>query len=171
MSMIFKFTVLSNESEDFMRIYELPYDMDLLGFHDFVCNDLEYDTTIFSSFFLSNEEWEKGQEYTLVDMQEDDEGIVALPMKNTLLGQVIHDNRDRLIFMFDIFAGRSLFLELTEAKEEEASVRYPRVVVSEGDAPSQLDAQSLMSEDSVFNDVMEEFMDFEGMDNYSDDDF
>lgn len=168
MSMIFKFTVLSNEDDNFLREYEIQYDADLLGLHEMICNDLEYDPSNFCSFFISNEKWEKGQEYTLVDMQEDDEGIVALPMEGTLLGQIIHNNRDRLIFMFDIFAGRSMFIELTEAKEAEDGVRYPRVVRSEGNPPSQLDAGSLISEDSPFDDIMSEFADFDGDDDYSD---
>lgn len=164
--MIFKFTVLSGEDDGFLREYEVPYDMDLLGFHDFICNDLEYDKDNFSSFFLSDGDWNKLQEYTLMDMQDEDDGVIALPMKGTLLGQVIHRKHDRFLFMFDIFAGRSLFIELTEAREADETVRYPRVTASEGDAPSQLDAGSLMSEDSAFNDAMEEFMDFE---NYDDD--
>lgn len=167
MSMIFKFTVLSNEDDSFLREYEIPYDTDLLGLHDFICDDLEYDKENFCSFFGSNGNWDKLQEYTLADMQDDDEGVIALPMKGTLLGQIIRNKLDRLIFMFDIFAGRSLFMELTEAKEAEDAVRYPRVVSSEGDPPSQLDAGSLMSEESPFEDAMEDFSDFESYDDDS----
>lgn len=166
--MIFKFTVLSDEIEGFIREYEVPDNMDLLGFHDFICNDLEYDTSNFSSFFASNEKWEKGQEYTLANMREDDEGVVALPMEGTLLSQILERNNERLIFMFDILAGRSLFMELTGTWEEEEGVRYPRVASSEGDPPSQMDAESMMTEDSFFNDAMEEFADFGGEDDFQD---
>lgn len=162
--MIFKVRMLSDEVEDFARVYEVMYDMSLLDFHDFICDDLEYDSGNFSSFFMSNENWEKLQEYTLVDMQDDDSGVVALPMKDTLLGQIIKEKHDRLMFMFDIFAARSFFLELQEAGEVEGGVKYPRIAYSEGDPPQQLEADSLMSEDSPFNDIMEEFNDFDGSD-------
>ena len=167
--MIFNFTMLSPETEDFERDYEVYDNMDLLQFHEFICNDLSYDPASFASFFTSNDNWEKLQEYTLMDMQEDDQGVVALPMAGTLLSQVINDDSERMLFMFDIFADRSMHIELNEARDAEDGVRYPRVSYSsEGNPPPQEDAESLMSEDSPFNDMMGEFMDFEGDDSYSD---
>lgn len=172
MSMVFKFRMLSDENENFVRDYEVLYDMTLLDFHDFICNELEYDIDNFCSFFSSNEQWEKLQEYTLVDMGDDDGGIIAIEMKDVILGQIIRQKRDRLIFMFDIFADRSYFLELSEAKEVEEGVSYPQVVLAEGDPVDQFDAESLIDEDTPFNEIMSEFIDFEGADDdYLSDDF
>lgn len=36
MSMIFKFRMLSDENDGFIREYEVPYDMNLLDFNDFI---------------------------------------------------------------------------------------------------------------------------------------
>lgn len=166
---IFKFIMLSDEQEDFERVYEVEYDMNLRDFHDFICEELEYDPGSFSSIFLSDDSWGKLQEYTLVDMQDEGSGVVALPMQETLIGQIIKSKRDRMLFMFDIFAGRSFFLELQEIYEAEEDVRYPRVASGQGDPPPQFDAESLISEESPFNDIMSEFADFEGDDDYQDD--
>lgn len=169
MSVVLRLMMLSDEVDDFRREYEVPVGMDLLELHEFICGDLEYDTSNFCSFFTSNEKWEKGQEYTLFDMKASEEGIVALPMEGATLGQVIPGSRARLIFMFDIFAGRSMFIELVEAGEAEDAVRYPRIAKSEGDPPHQLDAESILTEESPFDEIMEEFAAFDCDDDYPDD--
>lgn len=161
---ILNLRVLSDEVDEFSRVYEVESGMSLLGLHDFICRDLEYDLSNFSSFFQSNANWDKLQEYTLVDMNDEEEGTISLSMDGTTAGELLQNRKDHLIFMFDIFAARSLFIELECIADPQPAVRYPRVVSSEGDAPHQLEADSMMSENSPFNDIMEDFMDFAGDD-------
>ena len=52
--MIFKFRMLSDENDNFLREYEVPYDMTLLELHRFICRDLKYDPDNMVSFFLSD---------------------------------------------------------------------------------------------------------------------
>lgn len=160
--MILKLRMLSDEVEDFVRDYEIEDDSDLLELHDLICSDLEYDPSNFCSFFTANSKWNKMQEYTLVDMEDDDEGVVALPMAGTLLKQVVGDGVKRLIFVFDLLSARSLYLEIVDVYPQEESVRYPRIASASGEPPSQVDAESMMSEENPFDDMMEEFSDFEG---------
>lgn len=172
MSMVFVFKMLSDENDNFVRDYEIQYDMNLLDFHKFICADLRYDAENMVSFFLSNIQWEKLQEYTLMDMGE---GIGAgegegepIPMEQVTIGQVIHHKHDRLIYLFDVFADRGLFLELMEAKKIDPSVVYPRVAFAEAEAPDQFDPDASTGGGSIFDDVMSDFNDFEGDDSYDD---
>ena len=57
MSMIFTWRMLSDEDDNFVRDYEVPYDMNLLDFHKFICEDLGYEDSTVSSFFLSDQMW------------------------------------------------------------------------------------------------------------------
>ena len=41
--MVFKFRMLSDENDHFVRDYEVPYDMTLLGFHEFITRSLGYE--------------------------------------------------------------------------------------------------------------------------------
>ena len=43
MSMVFRFRMLSDENDHFVRDYEVPYDMTLLGFHEFITRSLGYE--------------------------------------------------------------------------------------------------------------------------------
>ncbi len=168
MSMIFRFRMLSDENDYFIREYEVPYDMGLVDFNDFLCDDLHFDKNGVTSFFTSNALWEKGREFTREDMDgaaESDEAPV--PMADMVLGQIIRRNRDRLIFLFDVFGDRGLFLELTEAKKSEEGVEYPRITLSRADAPKQYDA----GDNLVFNDMMSDFDSFESYETDSFEDY
>ena len=53
MSMIFRFRMLSDENDNFVRDYEVPYDMTLLDFHRFLLESLEYEECM-TSFFTAD---------------------------------------------------------------------------------------------------------------------
>lgn len=167
MSMIFRLRMIGTEDEEFLRDYELPYSMSLLDFHRFICEDLEYDQMSMSSFFLSNERWEKGLEFTLMDMGGIETEDSPIPMENVLLGQVFRQNKDRLIYIFDPFGDRGLFLELTGTLKRQEGLKYPRIAKSQGDAPLQFESEPDMG--SVFSEAMDDFFGFEGDDFYDDD--
>lgn len=52
---------------------------------------------------------EKLREFTRMDMDDGAEDA-PLAMEKVTLGQIIHNNRDRLIYLFDIFGDRAYFL-------------------------------------------------------------
>ena len=163
MSMVFKFRMLSDENDHFVRDMELPYDMTLRAFHEFLVHSLGYDDCM-ASFFTADEEWKRLQEYTLLDMGEGG----GIPMEQVTLGQLIHRNRDRLIYLFDMLNDRALYLELIEAKHPEAGMEYPRIAFEHAPAPNQYDPDANEDEGSIFEQMMDDFGDFEGDDNYED---
>lgn len=161
--MVFKFRMLSDENDHFVRDLEVPYDMTLLGFHEFIVRSLGYDPCM-ASFFTADDRWKRLQEYTLFDMG--DAGSV--PMERVTLGQLIHRNRERLIYLFDQLNDRAFYLELTEAKRPEAGMAYPRVVFEHAPAPDQYDPEANEDEGSIFEQMMDDFGEFEGDDCYDD---
>ena len=52
MSMVFKFRMLSDENDHFVRDYEVPYDMTLLGFHEFITRSLGYEAVSYTHLTL-----------------------------------------------------------------------------------------------------------------------
>ena len=171
MSMIFGFRMLSDEDDNFIRDYEIPYDMTLKDFYRFICGDLNYNDKEMSSFFLSNDNWEKLKEFTSEDMgfgNDAEDELAPVAMENVLLGQIIRKQKERLIFVFDMLGDRAFFLELTQSKKREDGYEYPRVVLANGDAPDQYDATKPTNNKSIFQEMMDDFNDFEGDDSYDD---
>lgn len=170
MSMVFKFRMLSDESDAFVRDYEIMDNVSLLDFKNFICKDLKYDSNAAASFFTSNAEWEKKQEFAQVDMEfgieEENEDVPSVPMESVTLGQIVSNNRDRLIYMFDVFGDRAYFLELIDIKEIEKGVGYPRGLFSHGQPADQFNADISASGASIFDEMMDDFNDFEGDESY-----
>lgn len=168
--MIFKFRMLSDENDNFIRDYEVPYDATLLDFHKYICKNLGYDPDNMASFFLSDSQWEKVREFTLFEVDDDeiDAETAPVPMDSVAIGQVIHKNHDRLIYVFDIFGDRALFLELMATTPIDKSIKYPRTTLAEADAPNQFDADMSESGGSIFDDAMSDFNNFDGDDSYDD---
>lgn len=177
MSMVFKFRMLSDQSDKFVRDYEVMYDMNLLDFNDFICEDLGYEPDDMTSFFFSDAQWRKLQEYTLMDIGTeaviDDytsgESSAPIPMADVALGQIIHHLGDRLIWVFDQLADRAYYLELVEPSVANPEVEYPRTLFAHGAPADQFDADADGdNEKSIFDEMMDEFGDFSGDDSYDD---
>lgn len=172
MSIIFKFRLLSDEVEDFVRDYEVPFDMTLFDFHNYIRKDLGYSPCELASFFKSDAEWEKLQEFTLFDMGTEDVDIdphddieAPVPMSEVKLSLIITQKFDRLIYVFDMLMERSLYIELLESQFRPEGVEYPRTVLSEGAAPVQFKDDE---DEDIFKEAMGEFSEFEGDENLDD---
>lgn len=143
----FQFRLLSDEVDDFLLDVEVPSKMNLLDFCHFLQNELGYDSSLITSIFCSDVEWEKLSEFTSVDMGigADDlqyelceECDVPQPMEKWLLDQVVVEKFDRLLFVFDQIGERQLYLELLRSLKPEDGVVYPRVIDRQGTPPPQM---------------------------------
>ena len=67
MNIIFKYRMLSDESDNFVRDFEVYPDMTLAEFHDFVRRALRYDDAMVS-IFKSDAEWRPVEEFGQLDM-------------------------------------------------------------------------------------------------------
>lgn len=163
MKMIFCFKALFAGDETFERDYEIPYDATLLDFHNLIGDDLGFDTTEMASFFMSDKCWVKHQEFTSIDMgmEEDNqefEGLVPMLMEDVVLGQIIKEKHQRLIYVFDLLSNRGLYLELINTFKEKEDEEYPKVAYSVGEAPLQFDEDNVGDEvSSMFDDMSDEF--------------
>lgn len=172
--MIYRFRILSNEEEDFLREIEVLSGQSFLDFHNAIQDSVGYDQSQMCSFFISGESWEKGQEITLLDMGEG-MGEEKVEMKNALLSEYIGDKGQRLLYVFDFFSERAFFIELVELIDRNPKVEFPRCIISEGMTPVQIkiaDLSDELPEDDFFDsddfDDSDQDFDISELDDYSD---
>ena len=171
--MVFRFRMLSDENDNFVRDYEVLYDTTLLEFHEFILETLEYEPCM-ASFFTADAMWERQREFTLMAMDDGESGeMMPQSMEEVTLGQILHHVRDRLIYLFDMFGDRAYYLELTGVYRAESGAVYPREIFAREEVPDQYDPSKTRATDdgtdgSIFDQMMDEFNDFEGDDNYDD---
>ncbi len=109
--MIYTFRIVSDEVDNFKREIQIDADATFLDLRNAICDSVGYDKTQFSSFFLCDEGWERGQEISLEDMGSDSSEDVYL-MEDTPLIDFIEDDGQRLVWVFDYMTDRSFFLEM-----------------------------------------------------------
>lgn len=164
--MVFRFRMLSDENDNFIRDYEVLEDSTLLEFHKFLIESLEYEDCI-SSFFTADSRWEKLAEFTMMDMGDSSQGA-PMPMDKVTLGEIIKRDKARLIYLFDPFGDRAYYLELSCVFAEAASAFYPCEVYEQADVPDQYRAsEGGQNEGSIFDEMMGDFGDFEGDEGYN----
>lgn len=166
MSTIYKLRMLSDENDNFLREYEVDGGSTLLDLHNLISDDLGFDRDGVVSFFASDAKWNKLVEFTLVDMGEGG----PVPMQDVTVAEVLSLPQARLIYVFDMFNDRALYIESGGPAKPAANTVYPRVAISVAPAPNQYEPTSAEGGDSIFAEAMSEFGDFEG-DDYYDDEF
>jgi hypothetical protein len=131
--MVYKFVVLSDEDESFVREFEFLDTHTLMDFHNLIQDELEFDKSQMASFFLTTDNWEKEEEFTLFDM-----GTGSSTMEVAVLEDIIFRKNQKLLYVFDFFNERALFVEYTgEAKEIDCR-EYPSCTNSKGIPPKQV---------------------------------
>ena len=167
--MVYKFRLLSDEVEDFRRDIEIDSDATFLDLHKAILESVNYPDDQMTSFFICNDNWVKLVEITREDMggMSEDENYV---MEDTVIGDVIEDEKQRLVYVFDPLGDRVFYMELSKI-EFGKDIDKAVCTRSVGEAPAQtLDFEELMSKGNtnIANEDINE--DFYGSDGYNDDD-
>jgi len=131
--MVYKFVVLSDEDESFVREFEFLDSHTLLDFHNQIQDELEFDKSQMASFFMTTDTWEKEEEFTLFDM-----GTGSSTMDLAVLEDIIFRKNQKLLYVFDFFNDRALFVEYTGEVKEIEGREYPSCTNSKGVAPKQV---------------------------------
>lgn len=145
--MILLFRIISDEDHEFCRDLVIDGSDTFLDFHHILQENLGYDPTYIASFFITNEDWEKQQEITLIDMIQEP-GVEMLTMGDVTLGQYFFEISQRMIYVFDFFSERAFFMELIESSDETSPRRTPFIAHSMGDPPRQLALDLLVGDQS-----------------------
>lgn len=111
--MIYRFTIVSDEVDDFIREIKIDSDATFLDLHKAILDSCGYKDDQMTSFFICDEDWEKEKEVTLEDMgtSSDEDSWI---MKDTRLSDLLEDEKQRLLYVFDPLTDRVFFIELTE---------------------------------------------------------
>lgn len=111
--MTFTFNIISDEVENFKRVIVVDSNATFMELKNAICDSVNYDKNQFCSFFLCEGNWEKTREITMEDMGSSSDEDVYL-MDDCVLGDLIEDEGQRLIFNFDYLTDRSFFMEMKE---------------------------------------------------------
>jgi hypothetical protein len=105
------FRIISDESDDFIFEILMSDEATFLDLHEYIQEQLDLDQSQITSFFITDEDWNKETEIILLDMGMDDSESGQLVMDKVQLKELINRKRQRLLYVFDLLAERILFIE------------------------------------------------------------
>ncbi len=134
--MVFKFTILSDEADNFVRVINIDAESTFLDLQNAIIDSVKFTKDQMTTFFICSDDWEKGQEITLIEMESSSE-YDNLVMEDTKLEELISDEKQKLLFVFDLISDRAFFIELTEIIPGK-NLEDAECTLSEGIPPKQI---------------------------------
>lgn len=166
--MVYRFRViLDNDTEDdIFRDLEILDSDTLEDLHNAITQSFGFDGTEMASFYISDDEWNQGEEISLFDIGEGQSS--SRLMSDTVLQDVVHEAQTKLIYVYDFLSMWTFFVELAEIVEVVEGHDYPNLMFVHGQIPDQAPQKSFEADD--FDDF-NEFDDDYDVDDLNDMDF
>ena len=112
-TMVFRFLILSDEVDNFKREIQIDSEATFLDLYNAIKDSVGYTKDQISSFFICEDDWSKNTEITLVEMDTTSE-VDNYIMEDTHLEELLEDEHQKLLFVFDYMTERAFFMELRE---------------------------------------------------------
>ena len=132
--MIYRFRViLDNDTEDdIFRDLEIRESDSLEDLHNIITQSFGFDGTEMASFYISNDQWDQGEEISLFDLS--DNGTARL-MNETEISAVVHEAQTKLIYVYDFLSMWTFYVELAEIVDVIEGHDYPNLMFVQGQVP------------------------------------
>lgn len=153
---ILKFRVYFEDDDSVYRDIAIRHTQNFQDLHYTILKSFEFDNKHQSTFFRSNDNWQRGREISFDKYADRRYQAEPLIMANTPIGSEIRDPSQKFIYVYDFTRNWTFLVELIGvSKEENPKLTYPYTVRSEGIAPSQYGTKSILGD--KFVDVEEKY--------------
>ena len=164
--MVYKIRVILNIEEDTIRDIAIDASSSLEDLHNMITNSFDFSGDEMASFYRSDKTWVQGEEFPLFDMSDGHEKKVQ--MSEIRIDQLLLNESDKMIYVYDFFNMWSFFVELISADFNHKKATLPHLLFSLGLVPKnapeiQFESEVLSEEtfkDEFLEDINEDFMDF-----------
>jgi hypothetical protein len=160
--MVYRFRVILDAEEDVFRDIELLQESTLEDFHNSIINAFGFDGTEMASFYISDEDWNQGDEISQFDVSDGEESIRL--MNETTLDSVVSEDQTKLIYVYDFLNMWTFLIELGEIAEIEEGRDYPNLMFVHGQIPLEAPDKEFIAEKDEFGDNFDDDFDLEDYD-------
>ena len=136
--MIYRIRVILDVRDDVFRDIEIQGSDTLEDLHEAIVRSFDLDGREMASFYLSDDEWNQGEEITLFDLSDGDKNTKV--MSRFRIDEVLTGTHQRLLYAYDFMNIRTFYVEVFSIIPPQDGVEYPRVVLSYGSTPQYTDS-------------------------------
>ncbi|MDR0540906.1 MAG: hypothetical protein LBH19_01700 [Dysgonamonadaceae bacterium] len=134
--MVYRFIIVSDEVDDFRRDITIDADATFFELHEAILYSAGYAKDQITSFFICDDDWTKQTEITLIDMDSSSDEDTYV-MDSCRLSELIDEERQKLIYVFEPLTERCFYMELREIIPGKNQDK-PQTVKSSGNPPKQI---------------------------------
>ena len=165
--MIYRFRIILDHmtEEDIFRDIEIRKTDTLEDLHNTITQSFGFDGNEMASFYVSDDEWNQGEEISLFDMNEGATSVRL--MSEIVLEDIVDEERTKLIYVYDFLNMWTFYVELGEIVEEAEGMDYPNLMFVHGQIPMEAPEKSFEAEDPMNLDEFDQLK----IDDYDDLDF
>jgi len=134
---LYRFKVTFEDYDDVSREIDVKSNQTFEDLHRAIHKSTGYDAEFSSSFYISNDQWTKGEEITYLPNQKRIDRGISL-MEKVKLSSFIDDPHQKFYYIFNFDRPYEFHVELMKIiLDENPNVTYPYIVKSTGEAPRQ----------------------------------
>ncbi len=149
--MIYRFRAIldHNSKEDIFRDIEIRKTDTFEDLFNVLTQSFGFDGSEMASFYVSDDQWQQGQEIALFDMGENED--IRL-MNETIIEDIVDEDQTKLIFVYDFLNMWTFLVELGEIVEEAQGTDYPNLMFVCGQVPSEAPEKQFEADQSFEDD-------------------
>lgn len=162
--MVYQFKLTSIEVSDFLSVIEMNAYDTFADLNKFIQSTCGFEPNQLASFFMAGPNCGRQTEITQLDMGWS--GHDKFVMDRTPIQSLLTHENQKMFYVFDFFMDRLLNIELTLIFMGK-SLSEPAVIYQNGNAPSQMLEEELLSEEKIILKTDEECLDYGDLDDYT----
>ncbi len=135
----FRVLIDTDRSEEIFRDVKISAHDNFETFYQAIIMSFDFSGDQLASFYVSNDNWDKGHEIALMDMGLGNDLNAPFIMKDTPISTVMRTKGQKLILVYDFLRMWCFLIELIEITEDEMT--DPFLILSVGNAPLETDRE------------------------------
>lgn len=146
---MYRVRVILDTEEDVIRDIHISQNSNFLELHKTVVKAFEMDEGEMASFFVSNENWEQGEEISLLDF-EGLPGSQSRLMETTSIKEILSNEGSKMIYVYDFLNLWTFYIELNHIINDlDGDVEIIKIV---GERPEHAPQKNMESIDDLEGD-------------------
>lgn len=131
---IYRFRVTFEDYDEIYREIDVLSKHTFLDLHQAIHNATGYQSEVSSSFYVSNDQWKKGEEIAyLPNERKKEKGVVE--MENSKLSKFVNDPHQKFYYVYNFERPFDFHVQLIKILKEEEGATYPALFRSLGMVP------------------------------------
>jgi hypothetical protein len=164
---MYKIRIVLDTPEDVIRTILVNDAITLEELHFSIAKAFGFDGQEMASFYLTDEDWNQGEEIPLFNMSDDP---VSLAMNTCILNEALPNISDKLIYVYDFLKMWAFYVEVVEISSN-TDIDVPKTILTVGEIPEEAPEKEFIAEDFSEESDRKFSDEFENLDDFDFDNF